>query len=200
MAFFFRDPERAAPVDAAGYPRAGGRQGDGGARRRWMTRSSDPPQAVSIFLSPLDVHVNRSPLAGLVVGVEHRPGPSSPRTGPEASERNERTTIADPGGRARAWSSGRSPACWRAASCAAVQPGDRLASGQRFGLIKFGSRTDLIVPAPARALRSRSATVSAGRDRDGSPPVRRRPSALRRRRWSELRERRRQTIFLLPGL
>jgi phosphatidylserine decarboxylase len=148
MAFFFRDPERTTPpVPGAFLAPADGRVTD--VRSAVEDPFVGPAQAVSIFLSPLDVHINRSPLAGLVVGVEHRPGAKVAAYRPEASERNERTSIAIQGEAARvvvrqiAGVLARRIVCW-------VRPGDKLASGERFGLIKFGSRTDLIVPASVR--------------------------------------------------
>jgi phosphatidylserine decarboxylase len=148
MAFFFRDPERAAPTTA----RAILAPADGKVMAVGPVADDPfvgPAQAVSIFLSPLDVHVNRSPLAGLVVGVEHRPGAKLAAYRAEASEQNERTTIAIQGDGARVIVRQIAGVLARRIVCR-VQPGDRLASGQRFGLIKFGSRTDLIVPAGAR--------------------------------------------------
>jgi phosphatidylserine decarboxylase len=103
-------------------------------------------QAVSIFLSPLDVHVNRSPLAGLVVDVAYRPGAKMAAYHPEASEQNERTVIAIQGEAARVVVRQIAGVLARRIVCR-VRSGDKLASGERFGLIKFGSRTDLIVPA-----------------------------------------------------
>jgi phosphatidylserine decarboxylase len=148
MAFFFRDPERVAPaVPGAILAPADGRVVD------VRAAVNDPfvgaAQAVSIFLSPLDVHVNRSPLAGLVVGVEYRPGAKLAAYRPEASERNERTTIAIQGETARVVVRQIAGVLARRIVCR-IRAGDKLASGERFGLIKFGSRTDLIVPASAR--------------------------------------------------
>jgi len=148
MAFFFRDPDRTAPATpGAILAPADGRVVD------VRTAVDDPfvgaAQAVSIFLSPLDVHVNRSPLAGLVVGVEYRPGAKLAAYRPEASEQNERTTIAIQGEAARVVVRQIAGVLARRIVCR-VQPGDKLASGERFGLIKFGSRTDLIVPAAVR--------------------------------------------------
>jgi phosphatidylserine decarboxylase len=148
MAFFFRDPERVAPaVPGAILAPADGRVVD-------VRAAVDDPfvgaaQAVSIFLSPLDVHVNRSPLAGLVVGVEYRPGAKLAAYRPEASERNECTTIAIQGETARVVVRQIAGVLARRIVCR-IRAGDKLASGERFGLIKFGSRTDLIVPASAR--------------------------------------------------
>ena len=118
---------------------------DGGGR----SRSWAPPSAVSIFLSPLDVHVNRSPLAGLVVGVEYRPGAKLAAYRAEASEQNERTSIAIQGEAARVVVRQIAGVLARRIVCRA-RPGDKLAAGERFGLIRFGSRTDLIVPASVR--------------------------------------------------
>ncbi len=148
MAFFFRDPDRAAPpVPGAILAPADGRVTD-------VRSAVDDPfvgaaQAVSIFLSPLDVHVNRSPLAGLVVGVEYRPGAKLAAYRPEASEQNERTTISIQGEAVRVVVRQIAGVLARRIVCR-VQPGDKLGSGERFGLIKFGSRTDLIVPASVR--------------------------------------------------
>jgi phosphatidylserine decarboxylase len=148
MAFFFRDPERAAPTT----PRAILAPADGKVMAVGPVADDPfvgPAQAVSIFLSPLDVHVNRSPLAGLVVGVEYRPGAKMAAYRAEASDRNERTSISIQADGARVVVRQIAGVLARRIVCR-VQPGDRLASGQRFGLIKFGSRTDLIVPATAR--------------------------------------------------
>jgi phosphatidylserine decarboxylase len=148
MAFFFRDPARTAPaVPGAILAPADGRVTH--VRSAMEDPFVGPAQAVSIFLSPLDVHVNRSPLAGLVVGVEYRRGAKVAAYRAEASERNERTTIAIQGEAARvvvrqiAGVLARRIVCW-------IRPGDKLAAGERFGLIKFGSRTDLIVPVSVR--------------------------------------------------
>ena len=96
---------------------------------------------------------------------------------------------------------GRSPAWWPGASCAGWA-GDKLAAGERFGMIRFGSRTDCYVPRgtdvavrvgePGRGRRDRARDAA----RDPAAAIR----APRRRRWQELRERRRQGIFLLPSL
>jgi phosphatidylserine decarboxylase len=148
MAFFFRDPDRAAPAT----PRAILAPADGKVMAVGPIPNDPfvgPAQAVSIFLSPLDVHVNRAPLAGLVVGVEYRPGAKMAAYRAEASARNERTSIAIQGDDTRVVVRQIAGVLARRIVCR-VRPGDRLALGERFGLIKFGSRTDLIVPATAR--------------------------------------------------
>jgi phosphatidylserine decarboxylase len=148
MAFFFRDPDRTAPaIPGAILAPADGRVVD--VRVGVDDPFVGPAQAVSIFLSPLDVHVNRSPLAGLVVGVEYRAGARMAAYRPEASDRNERTTIAIQGEAARVVVRQIAGVLARRIVCR-IRPGDKLASGERFGLIKFGSRTDLIMPASVR--------------------------------------------------
>lgn len=148
MAFFFRDPDRTAPaIPGAILAPADGRVVD--VRIGVDDPFVGPAQAVSIFLSPLDVHVNRSPLAGLVVGVEYRAGAKMAAYRPEASDRNERTSIAIQGEAVRVVVRQIAGVLARRIVCR-VRVGDKLASGERFGLIKFGSRTDLIMPASVR--------------------------------------------------
>jgi phosphatidylserine decarboxylase len=160
MAFFFRDPERTVPdVPGAILAPADGRVVD--VRAGVDDPFVGPAQSVSIFLSPLDVHVNRAPLAGLVIGVEYRPGAKMAAYRPEASERNERTTITIQGEAARVVVRHIAGVLARRVVCR-VRPGDKLASGERFGLIKFGSRTDLIVPASARLSVKRGDRVRGG--------------------------------------
>ena len=148
MAFFFRDPERAAPaLPGAILAPADGRVVD-------VRVTGDDPfvgasQTVSIFLSPLDVHINRTPLAGLIVDVQYRPGAKMAAYRPEASEQNERTVIAIQGESGRVVVRQIAGVLARRIVCR-VKPGDKLAAGERFGLIKFGSRTDLVVPAAVR--------------------------------------------------
>ena len=148
MGYFFRDPERAAPVvPGAILAPADGRVVD--VRLRLDDPFVGPAQQVSIFLSPLDVHVNRAPVAGLVVDVEHRPGAFLAAYRPDASERNERTSLSLQGETARVVVRQIAGVLARRIVCR-VRAGDKLAAGERFGMIRFGSRTDLVVPASAR--------------------------------------------------
>jgi phosphatidylserine decarboxylase len=168
MAFFFRDPERIAPaIPGAILAPADGRIVDvqGGVDDPFVGSA----QSVSIFLSPLDVHVNRSPLAGLVVGVEYHAGTKMAAYRREASERNERTTIAIQGEAARVVVRQIAGVLARRIVCR-VRPGDKLALGERFGLIKFGSRTDLVVPASVRLRVKLGDRVRGGRSVVGVLP------------------------------
>jgi phosphatidylserine decarboxylase precursor-related protein len=104
-----------------------------------------PAVRVSIFLSPLDVHVNRSPVAAVVEGVQHATGRFLAAYRDEASELNERCTLALQGEAARVGVKQIAGVLARRIVCRARQ-GDKLQAGERYGLIRFGSRTDLVVP------------------------------------------------------
>lgn len=140
---FFRDPDRIAPV----VPGAVLAPADGRVMR--VVEVDDPwvgrAVRVSIFLSPLDVHVNRSPVAALVEGVEHAAGRFLAAYRDEASELNERCTLALQAEAARIGVKQIAGVLARRIVCRARQ-GDKLQAGERFGLIRFGSRTDLVVP------------------------------------------------------
>ena len=140
---FFRDPDRTAP-DLPGAVLA---PADG--RVMVITEALDPwvgpAVRVSIFLSPLDVHVNRAPVGGLVKNVEYVAGRFLAAYRPEASEQNERCAVSLDGDRARVTVTQISGVLARRIVCR-VRPGDSLRAGQRYGLIRFGSRTDLVLP------------------------------------------------------
>jgi len=140
---FFRDPERTPPaVTGAILAPADGRvMGVVDVDDGWVGRAV----RVSIFLSPLDVHVNRSPVAGLVRDVQYAPGRFLAAYRDEASELNERYTVALEGDSARLTVRQIAGVLARRIVCRA-RPGDKLQAGERYGLIRFGSRTDLVVP------------------------------------------------------
>ena len=138
MAFFFRDPHRTVPDENDIIVSAA----DGK-----VTRVETLPegQFVSVFLSPLDVHINRAPISGKVVKVEMFRGKKAPATSNQASETNERNAITIEGERMTVVCTqivgilARRIVCW-------AKVGDNLKIGERYGLIKFGSRTDLLMP------------------------------------------------------
>ena len=140
---FFRDPERTVPE----LP--GGVLAPADGRVMVITEALDPwvgpAVRVSIFLSPLDVHVNRAPVGGLVKNVEYVAGRFLAAYRPEASEQNERCAVSLDGERARVTVTQISGVLARRIVCR-VRPGDTLRAGQRYGLIRFGSRTDLVLP------------------------------------------------------
>jgi phosphatidylserine decarboxylase len=147
MAFFFRDPDRVAPAGDVVVSPADGRVTAAGA----ADPASAPPgtwQQVTIFLSPMDVHINRMPVSGTVTRVEYCPGTFLPAYKP-ASCLNERTELwIDHGGRTIVVRQvvgilARRVVC-------RVQQGQTVQAGERFGLMKFGSRMDVFVPPSAR--------------------------------------------------
>jgi phosphatidylserine decarboxylase len=143
---FFRDPERSSPR----LPGAVLAPADG---RVMEVRDVDDPfvgaaTRVAVFLSPLDVHVNRVPVSGLVEDVERVPGRFVPAYRAEASAENERATVRIAGEPGRVAVSQIAGALARRVVCR-LRPGDRVEAGERFGLIRFGSRTDLVVPRTA---------------------------------------------------
>lgn len=160
MAFFFRDPEREPPALAGALlAPADGRVID------VQPRVQDPfvgsAQRVSIFLSPFDVHVNRSPVGGFVVSVDYHAGTFVPAYRQEASERNERTTLAIQGEAVRVVVRQIAGVLARRIVCR-VRAGDKLAAGERFGMIKFGSRTDVVMPTSVRLSVRKGDRVRAG--------------------------------------
>jgi len=149
--FFFRDPNRNPPQ--------GGNLVLSPADARIMVAGDMPwPGApagdwkiVSMFLSPMDVHVNRTPVAGTVTRVEYHPGQFFPAYKKEAGELNEWTEVwfDRPGGpvvvRQIVGILARRIVC-------RVKAGDRVAAGERFGVMKFGSRIDMFFPRSATNL------------------------------------------------
>jgi phosphatidylserine decarboxylase len=105
-----------------------------------------PLTKVSVFMSVLNVHVNRSPVPGGVVGVNHHPGEFRPANGNQTSVRNERNVV-----RIR-MEDGREVTCVQVAGILArrivcwVQEGAALLHGTPFGMIRFGSRVDTYFP------------------------------------------------------
>ena len=139
---FFRDPERAIPAVANGVLAPA----DG--RVMSIEDAVDPfvgPSVrVAIFLSPLDVHVNRAPIAGVVADIIYTPGRFAAAYAP-AAEANERCTVRLQGEHVRVTVVQIAGVVARRIVCR-VGPGDKLAAGERFGLIRFGSRTDCYMP------------------------------------------------------
>jgi phosphatidylserine decarboxylase len=141
---FFRDPERQAPKGEGLVvaPADGKVVSVADANSAFLGSA----KRVSIFLSPLDVHINRTPVEGKIEKVSYQRGKFLAAYKDEASQRNEQNalTIVDSAGRKFgvvqiAGVLARRIVCW-------AKAGDRLARGERFGLIMFGSRTDTYLP------------------------------------------------------
>jgi phosphatidylserine decarboxylase len=146
--FFFRDPDRRVAVpDTAVLSPADGRVMVAGPSTS-PTFSSGQWQQISIFLSPMDVHVNRLPVGGRVVAVKYHPGRFLPAYRSDAGELNEYTEVTiDHGGqmivvRQIVGILARRIVC-------RVKEGDIVKAGDRFGVMKFGSRMDVFLPREA---------------------------------------------------
>lgn len=139
VAWFFRNPERVIPQDPLGIVSPG----DG---KVIKVESREDGTFLSIFLSVFNVHINRAPIAGTLTQVEHRSGRFLAAFDHRASVENERLllTIENDGRRLSfalvAGLVARRIVPWKKA-------GEVVAKGDRIGLIRFGSRVDIILPA-----------------------------------------------------
>lgn len=160
FAYFFRDPERIVPEDPDTViaPADGRVMIAGPSDGRWA-----PPgvwKQVTIFLSPMDVHINRSPVAGTITRIDYRPGTFLPAYN-QASNDNELNEIwVDHGGRTVVFRQvvgilARRIVC-------RVRAGETVARGERIGLMKFGSRMDVFLPPEAEILIAVGARVVGG--------------------------------------
>jgi phosphatidylserine decarboxylase len=149
FAFFFRDPDRVTPAgDESVLSPADGRVLVAGA----ALADAAPPgswQQVSIFLSPMDVHVNRVPVSGRITRVSYTPGRFLPAYRHDAGGVNERSEI---------WidHAGQQVVARQIVGMLArrvvcrVHSGSDVRAGERLGIMKFGSRMDVFVPSSAR--------------------------------------------------
>lgn len=167
MTFFFRDPDREVPTD----PDLIVAPADGRVTRvKPVDNASEQSSTlISIFLSPLDVHINRAPIAGKITNVAYVNGKFLMATDERASLVNEQNALTIEGDEITvickqiAGILARRIVCWK-------HVGENVELGERFGLIKFSSRTDLLLPANVQVLvtegnRVRGGTTIIGRIR-----------------------------------
>jgi phosphatidylserine decarboxylase len=159
---FFRDPERTIPA----IPHAVVAPADGRIvfvdkvhEERFLGKEA---LKISTFMSIFDVHVNRIPFSGEVIDVHYEKGKFFSANLDKASRDNEHNAVVQrlPGGESMVFVQiaglvARRIECW-------LQPGDRVQRGERFGLIRFGSRVDLYVPAGCRPAVVEGQRVRAG--------------------------------------
>ena len=155
FAFFFRDPDRTPSQDPdAVVSPADGRvmvAGRAAADAAPSALSAGEWQQISIFLSPMDVHVNWIPVSGKVTRVEFRPGKFLPAYRPDAATANERSEV---------WIDhhGQTVVVRQIVGILArrvvcrVEPGREVRAGERMGIMKFGSRMDVYLPLAAQLL------------------------------------------------
>jgi len=147
--WFFRDPERLVPAG----PGLVVSPGDGLVTETvTITTPDGPRQRISIFLSVFDVHVNRSPIGGVLSDVHYRKGQYLNAMNPASADRNEQNvvTVRGVGGVEVTFKQIAGLLARRIVfNC---RQGDSVERGQRVGLIKFGSRVDVLLPPEARLL------------------------------------------------
>jgi phosphatidylserine decarboxylase len=145
VAYFFRDPERSIPTD----PGLLLSPADGtivAVNPLQNTPTQPSGTLVSIFLSVFDVHINRTPIAGTVVDVHYQPGKFLPAFRAGASDLNEQNIVTLQAAGSRVITKQIAGILARRIVCY-VKAGDKLSTGQRFGLIRFGSRVDILIPS-----------------------------------------------------
>jgi phosphatidylserine decarboxylase len=162
FAFFFRDPERVSPDEAHvvlspadGVVKYAGDAEPGVA----------PPGAwkqISIFLSPMDVHVNRIPAAGTVTRVSYTPGRFLPAYRQEAAAVNERSEVWIDRGNGETIVARQVVGILARRVVCRAKVGQRMHAGQRFGIMKFGSRMDVFMPTSATIMVTPGEMVRGG--------------------------------------
>jgi len=133
--YFFRDPDRVIPSGPVAVSPADGKVVAVKAEPGALTR-------VSIFLNIFDVHVNRTPISGKITGIRYHKGEFLVASKEEASSQNEQNTITVEGDGTRVVFKQIAGLIARRIVCS-TKVGDRVAAGDRIGLIKFGSRVDV---------------------------------------------------------
>jgi phosphatidylserine decarboxylase len=143
--WFFRDPRRTIPAD----PGLIVSPGDGLVTEAVAIATPDGPrQRISIFLSVFNVHVNRSPIGGVLTRVHYQKGKYLNAMNPASADRNEQNAVTVKGERFEVTFKQIAGLLARRIVFN-MREGDTVERGQRVGLIKFGSRVDVVVPAEA---------------------------------------------------
>ncbi len=161
VVYFFRDPERTIPEDDGVVVAPADGRVIGIERLSHHPAVNGPATKLTIFLSLLDVHVNRAPTPGIVVRTTHSKGRKYPANWRRAGSSNERNDILldSPHGPVLvtqiAGIVGRRIVQW-------IGAGSPVAMGQKIGMIKFSSRTELVLPGTAPLHVSRGEKVKAG--------------------------------------
>ncbi len=143
---FFRDPERIAPED----PNLAVSPADGKVVKIAEMAdpfTGEPRMTICVFMNVFNVHVNRMAMSGEITGIRYHEGKFFNASLDKASQHNERNSVTFRDVEGNQWTMvqiagliARRIVCW-------AQPGDRLNRGERFGVIKFGSRVDLYLPS-----------------------------------------------------
>jgi phosphatidylserine decarboxylase len=157
--WFFRDPRRVIPAGAGLIVSPG----DGVVTETVAINTPEGKrQRVSVFLSVFNVHVNRVPIAGRVVRVEYKKGLYLNAMNPTSAERNEQAIITVSGEGIEVTFKQIAGLLARRIVCN-LKEGQKVERGERMGLIKFGSRVDVILPADAEIVVKTGDKVSGGK-------------------------------------
>ena len=160
--WFFRDPERPIPT----LPGAIVSPGDGKVTDvSLVTRGGTPRNRISIFLSVFDVHVNRSPIAGVIRDVRYQRGKFLNAMQPNSAEENEQNIVTVEGqieGQVRTVIFKQIAGLIARRIVFNFKVGDHVARGERVGLIKFGSRVDVLFDRDAAVQVKRGDRVKGG--------------------------------------
>jgi len=157
MAHFFRDPRRSIPLE----PGIVVAPADGKVTIARQATTEEPNALVSIFLSPLDVHINRAPIEGEIVDISYKKGKFLMATKNESRLLNEQNCLTIVGSEITvkcvqiAGVLARRIVCWK-------QRGERVKCGEQFGMIKFSSRTDLLMPSNVEVMVKIGSRVKGG--------------------------------------
>jgi len=162
--YFFRDPERARDCDdKTVLTPADGKIIDIKTLNDGQNLLGGPAVKISVFMTIFNVHVNRVPISGSISKIDYRSGSFFSANLDKAAEQNEsnRITLETENGRRIVFVQiagliARRIVCW-------VKEGDRVKTGQRFGLIRFGSRLDIYLPVDSRICAQVNHRVKAGK-------------------------------------
>lgn len=163
--WFFRDPSRNAPADPALVIAPA----DGvvvsvspAAPPQELGLTESAPKRVCIFMNVFNVHVNRAPVAGTITAASYREGKFFNASLDKASEQNERFSVALRTATGHLIGSVQIAGLVARRIVRKVRPGDSLRAGQRYGLIRFGSRVDVYIPAGSEVLVQLGQVTKAG--------------------------------------
>ena len=163
--WFFRDPERNVPAEALSNPKTIISPADGHVvdiieieETKFLHNKA---KQISIFLSPLDVHVNRIPMSGTVKYFKYTPGKYIIANHPKSSELNEQTQIGMESEYGRIFFKQIVGVVARRLVWD-IKEGDNLTVGKRFGMMKFGSRMDIVISPESKILVKKGDRVRAG--------------------------------------
>lgn len=164
VAIFFRDPERSPASSSERFVLSGadGTVSDVAEMPLPDDAAGERYHRVSVFMSPLNVHVNRAPVGGEIMSVRHTPGAFHAAFRDYASEHNERNLIVLSDSRGRQHAIVQIAGYLARRIVCRLSPHDTVRCGERIGLIMFGSRVDHFIPPDYRVVVEIGARVRAG--------------------------------------